>query len=159
MSELLRKKDIAALQRESGDTGMKRSLGVGAFVPSGTAAANQSGPAVALAFVAASVVSAAALIQSGAAKEAVDLDMKFHGAAHHTRLHGCWSILLRSRIHAFVCSRSVEDQSCMVPCISEHAAIHEAIKERDRDRAAELVAHHLYTAYERLVKIPFEEES
>jgi len=74
---LLRKKDIPTLQRESSsDTGMKRTLGVwsltfiglgaiigvGVFVLSGTVAANQSGPAVALAFVAAGIVSAAAAL-------------------------------------------------------------------------------------------------
>lgn len=103
------------------------------------------------------------LVRSGTTEEAVDLDMEFHDAiyraAHHERLYTCWSSLLRSQIYAFVFSRSVVDPGYMIPCIFEHAAIHEAIKDRDGGRAAELVAHHLHTAYERLVRTSVEEES
>lgn len=93
-------------------------------------------------------------------RESVDLDMRFHDliykSAHHTRLYSCWSTLLRSQIHAFVFSRSVIDPGYMVPCVSEHSAIYEAIRDRDREKAVEHVFHHLSTAYQRLVKLPFE---
>ena len=71
---LLRKKDIANLQRESeGGQDLRRTLGVwsltgigiggivgvGAFVLLGAAAANEAGPAVALSFVAAGIAAAA----------------------------------------------------------------------------------------------------
>lgn len=86
-------------------------------------------------------------VEGGIVQEAVDLDMRFHDliyrAAHHTRLYSCWSTLLRSQIHAFVFSRSVADPGYMIPCVSERAAIHEAIEARDRDRAVELVFYHL----------------
>lgn len=74
---VLRKKDIPTLQRESaGETELKRSLGVwsltaiglgaiigvGVFVLTGTVAANQAGPAVALSFVIAGLASAAAAL-------------------------------------------------------------------------------------------------
>ena len=96
-------------------------------------------------------------VRGGAIEEAVDLDMRFHDAiykaARHGRLYACWSSLLRSQIHAFVFSRSVVDPDYMIPCISEHDSIYEAIRDRDQDRAVELVAHHLQTAYERLVSL------
>lgn len=102
------------------------------------------------------------LVHSGEAEEAVDLDMEFHDtiyrAAHHRRLYTCWSSLLRSQIHAFVFSRSVTDPAYMLPCVPEHVAIYKAIKSGDRDRTAELVEHHLRTAYERLVEAPFEQD-
>ncbi|MGH3146243.1 MAG: amino acid permease, partial [Rubrobacter sp.] len=74
---LFRKKDIPTLQRESsGETGLKRTLGVwnltaigigaiigvGAFVLTGTVAANQAGPGVALSFVLAGLISASAAL-------------------------------------------------------------------------------------------------
>lgn len=74
---LFRKKDIPTLQRESSEgTGMERTLGlwnltaigigaiigVGVFVLTGTVAANQAGPGVALSFVLAGLISASAAL-------------------------------------------------------------------------------------------------
>ena len=101
-----------------------------------------------------------AAVGERAVRESVDLDMRFHDliyrGAHHTRLYSCWATLLRSQIHAFVFSRSVVDPDYMVPCISEHWALYEAIQNREKERAVNLVFHHLSTAYERLVERPSE---
>jgi DNA-binding GntR family transcriptional regulator len=60
-------------------------------------------------------------VDGGPVQEAVDLDIRFHDliyrAARHTRLYSCWSNLLRSQIHAFILSSSLEDPSYMIPCV------------------------------------------
>lgn len=100
-------------------------------------------------------------VESNAVQEAVDLDMKFHDliylSARHARLYSCWTNLLRSQIHAFVLSSSLVDPSYMVPCVTEHAAIRDALEARDREGAIELIDHHLSSACERLMRAPREE--
>lgn len=97
-----------------------------------------------------------------AVQEAVELDIKFHGliyeAARHTRLYSCWANLLRSQIHAFVLSYSLADSSYMVPCVSEHSEICDALEARDRGGAVELVERHLSGAYERMTRMTLEED-
>ena len=101
-------------------------------------------------------------VEGGSVQEAVDLDMRFHDliyrAGQHTRLYSCWSTLLRSQIHAWILSCSFVDPSYMIPCVTEHQAIHDALKAHDRDRAVELIEQHLGDAYERLTQMPFEDK-
>ncbi len=100
-------------------------------------------------------------VDGGPVQEAVDLDIRFHDliyrAARHTRLYSCWSNLLRSQIHAFILSSSLEDPSYMIPCVPEHRAIRDALGARDRERAIRLVEDHLSSAHERMTRTPLEE--
>jgi DNA-binding GntR family transcriptional regulator len=84
--------------------------------------------------------------------------MEFHDAifwgARHNNLYGCWSNLLRSQIHAFVLSCSLVDPGYMVPCVPEHAEIRDVLEDHDRDRAVDLIDHHLSSAHERMIQIP-----
>lgn len=100
-------------------------------------------------------------VEEQAISEAVDIDMKFHDliyhAARHTRLYSCWSNLLRSQIHTFVLSCSLIDPSYMAPCVPEHAEIRDALGKGDRERAIELIDHHLSGAHERLLKTPLDD--
>lgn len=57
---------------------------------------------------------------------------------------------------AFVLSGSLIDPSYMVPCVPEHAEIWGSLKARDRDRAVDLIEHHLSNAHERLRQVPLE---
>lgn len=90
--------------------------------------------------------------------EAVDIDMKFHDLiyqpARHTRLYSCWSNLLRSQIHTFVLSCSLVDPGYMEPCVPEHVEICDALRDRDKERAAKLIDSHLRSAHERLLNTP-----
>ncbi len=101
-------------------------------------------------------------VDDGDVAEAVDLDMEFHGllykAARHVRLYSCWTNLLRSQIHAFVLSNSLADSSYMAPCVAEHAHIRDALENRDKDRAVGLIEKHLSDAYERLMKMPLQDD-
>lgn len=106
------------------------------------------------------VVAYGEAVEDGEVQRAVDLDMEFHDsiyrAARHNRLYSCWSNLLRSQIHAFVLSCSLVDPSYMIPCVPEHAEIWGSLKAGDRDRAVDLIEHHLSSAHERLRQVPLE---
>lgn len=106
------------------------------------------------------VVAYGEAVEDGEVQKAVDLDMEFHDsifrAARHNRLYSCWSNLLRSQIHAFVLSCSLVDPSYMIPCVPEHAEIRDSLKAGDRDRAVDLIEHHLSSAHERLRHVPLE---
>lgn len=100
-------------------------------------------------------------VEAEAVAEAVDIDMRFHDliyrSARHARLYSCWSSLLRSQIHTFVLSCSLVDPSYMAPCVPEHAEIHDALKDGERDRSIELIEQHLGDAHERLLKTPLDD--
>jgi DNA-binding GntR family transcriptional regulator len=100
--------------------------------------------------------------QDGEMHEVLDLDMKLHDliyrAAQHSRLYACWSNL-RSQIHAFLFSRTTAaNENYLKLVVSEHAALLEPIKARDKDRAVRLIEGHLRDAYERMTQQPFENE-
>jgi DNA-binding GntR family transcriptional regulator len=46
----------------------------------------------------------------------------------------------------------------MAPCVAEHAEIRNALEDRDKDLAVGLIEKHLSDAYERLMKMPLQED-
>jgi DNA-binding GntR family transcriptional regulator len=100
--------------------------------------------------------------QAGEMHEVLDLDMKFHDliyrTARHSRLYTCWPNL-RSQIHAFLFSRTTAaNKSYLKLVVSEHSALLDAIKARNKEEAVRLIENHLSDAYERMMQLPFQDE-
>jgi DNA-binding GntR family transcriptional regulator len=87
--------------------------------------------------------------------EAAELDLALHDliytTARHRRLLETWSNM-RPQIHVLLLSRNVAHEDFRDMLLSSHQDIVEAIRNRDEERAAELLREHLGGSYERVAR-------
>lgn len=96
-----------------------------------------------------------ALMRGPSEKDVAELDVRFHDliyqAARHQRLYDCWANL-KSQIYIFLLSRNVADPDFREITVKSHAALLEALRTRDEDRATTEIEGHLRGAYDRVVR-------
>ncbi len=88
-------------------------------------------------------------------KEAADLDIQFHETlvrgAGHQRLLETW-LNLREQVRILLLSRNVADGDFRDLLVGSHRDLLDALRDRDGERAASLLAEHTDMAYTRLLK-------
>ncbi|MGB5845597.1 MAG: GntR family transcriptional regulator, partial [Anaerolineales bacterium] len=84
-----------------------------------------------------------------------ELDLRFHDilyqASKHRRLCDCWATI-RPQIYIFLLTRNVADPDFRQVTVQGHQDIVDAIRAKDEERAITVIASHLQSAYERIVK-------
>ena len=84
-----------------------------------------------------------------------ELDLRFHDilyqASKHRRLCDCWATICQ-QICIFLLTRNVADPDFRQVTVQGHQDIVDAIRAKDEERAITVIASHLQSAYERIVK-------
>lgn len=85
---------------------------------------------------------------------AADFDTNFHDliyqAAHHRRLYDAWTSL-KSQIYLFLLTRNIANPDFREFAVNTHAAILDALRDREEKRAVQLIEIHLTQSYERII--------
>ena len=88
-------------------------------------------------------------------QQAAELDTRFHQvlleSTQHKRLLRCW-MDLRPQIHLVLLSRTVADQDFRQHLVKGHTDILNTIRDRDEQRAIEVIEDHIKGSYVRVVR-------
>jgi DNA-binding GntR family transcriptional regulator len=94
---------------------------------------------------------AAAIARGITAKEAAELDLRFHDALYrasrHQRLLSYWTTL-RPQVYVIMLGRQVASADFRDAAVEGHQAILDAIKTRDKERTLEVIEEHMRVAFE-----------
>ncbi len=90
------------------------------------------------------------------AQEVANLDVRFHDlvfrAAHHQRLFDCWSNL-RSQTYMFLLMRNSANSDFRELTVTMHAAVVDALRNRDEETALRVIDEHLTGSYTRISEL------
>jgi DNA-binding GntR family transcriptional regulator len=98
---------------------------------------------------------ASAIERGISAKEAAELDLRFHDAvfqsARHKRLLDYWATL-RPQVYIFVLSRNVASADFRDAAVRGHQELLNLIKARNKQRALDLIEEHMRFAYDYVIR-------